>query len=947
MSHLQSLRSALEYGFLNDTQPTTELLKPKLLTNDTSTNVLSTLLKELLSCQSFCISVAFITSGGLTMLKAALADLAARNIHGKILTSTYLQFNQPHVFEQLLRIPNVEVRITAIEGFHAKGYIFEQQHYETLIIGSSNLTQSALKTNYEWNVKLNSLQNGDLLKKFKQQFEHVWQKAMPLSPHWLDHYAANYMPQTPFRQKIAEQQQVYSTVSPNKMQQQALQQLQTVRDHGEQRALVISATGTGKTYLSAFDVQQVAPQTLLFVVHREQILKKAMAQFKTILQLQDHEIGLLTGASKQSDCRYLFATVQTISKPDVLAQFTRSHFDYIIVDEVHKAGARSYLRVLEHFSPKFLLGMTATPERTDDYNIFQLFDYNIAYEIRLQQALEEEMLCPFHYFGVTDYQQDGLVINEKTDFNQLIMDERINHLIDKIHYYGHDGSETKGLIFCSRKEEALALSHALNHKGLRTIALTGDTHIEKREQAIRALEDGQLTHLITVDILNEGIDIPMLNQIVMLRQTQSSIIFLQQLGRGLRKHPSKSYVTIIDFIGNYKNNYMIPMALAGDYSFNKDNLRRHTMEATYIKGVSSIHFEEIAKKRIFESLQVPSLITFKHMVVQFEELQRRLGHTPLLVDFIKHRLLDPHVLLTKKANYDAFLCTIQKQPSTLSATAQHLLTFVSQELINGKRLHEILLLKLLLQTPKLSKRAFQHLLVQCQLQSDAETLTSVENMLTLKFFTNPSRQKYGHISLLLVEEHYVLHPDIQAVLDDKYVHTLFVDVLDCAFRNNEQYDRNPFTINAKYSRKDYCRLMNWRSDMSSVIYGYKIDDATKTCPLFIRYHKDDTLNTAVLYEDELINTHELKWFTRPGKKITSPIENRIFYDDSLTLHIFIQKDGAEGADFYYLGEATPQATNIEEHLTENKSGRQVPIVSAHFTLKNEINETIYHYLTTN
>src|SRR5699024_1313612 len=318
-----------------------------------------------------------------------------------------------------------------------------------------------------------------------------------------------------------------------------------------------------------------------------------------------------SGTKKDFEAKYLFATIQTISRENYLSLFKEDDFDYILIDEVHRAGASSYERILEYFEPEFLLGMTATPERTDDYNIYKLFDYNIAYEIRLQEALEEDMLLPFHYFCVTDLEN----IEEKTTdaelFSKLITEERVNHVLDKITYYGHSGKQVQGLIFCSRKKEAQELSKVLNSRGYRTRALTGDNNQQEREETIEMLENGALEYILTVDIFNEGIDIPSLNQIVMLRQTESSIIFIQQLGRGLRKHKSKDFVTIIDFIANYNNNYLIPVALSGDGSQNKDNLRRHVQDTSYIKGISNINFEEIAQKRIFDSINRAKLNAMK------------------------------------------------------------------------------------------------------------------------------------------------------------------------------------------------------------------------------------------------------------------------------------------------------------------------------------------------
>src|SRR5690606_15225418 len=296
---------------------------------------------------------------------------------------------------------------------------------------------------------------------------------------------------------------------------------------------------------------------------------------------------------------------------------------------------------------QFLMGMTATPERTDDFNIYELFDYNVAYEIRLQEAMEEDMLCPFHYYGVTDVEYEEGVIDEATAFAKLVTNERVDHILDKILYYGHSGDKVRGLMFCSRKDEALQLSAEFNKRGLRTTALTGDHSQEERLRQVELLENEQLDYILTVDIFNEGIDIPSVNQVVMLRQTQSSIIFIQQLGRGLRKHNSKEFVTIIDFIGNYKNNYLIPVALSGDRSQNKDNIRRRMKDKSYIKGISTVNFEAIAKNRVFSAIKRSNLTDMKLLRDAYIELKNRIGHVPQLQDFIQHNSIDPLVIVQK------------------------------------------------------------------------------------------------------------------------------------------------------------------------------------------------------------------------------------------------------------------------------------------------------------
>ena len=260
-----------------------------------------------------------------------------------------------------------------------------------------------------------------------------------------------------------------------------------------------------------------------------------------------------------------------------------------------------HTKIINYFKPKFLLGMTATPERTDGADIFKIFNYNIAYEIRLNQALSEEMLCPFHYYGVTDLTINNEEVNDLTEFNLLTAKERVNRIIEAAEKYGCDDGNVRGLVFCSRNEIASKLSNLFNENGYKTFALCGKSSEEERRNAIDLLEsnnnDEKLDYIFTVDIFNEGIDIPKVNQIIMLRPTQSAIIFVQQLGRGLRKNKFKNYLTVIDFIGNYDNNYLVPIALYGDTSYNKDNLRKMISNGSnFIPGCSTVNFDFVSKK---------------------------------------------------------------------------------------------------------------------------------------------------------------------------------------------------------------------------------------------------------------------------------------------------------------------------------------------------------------
>ena len=387
------------------------------------------------------------------------------------------------------------------------------------------------------------------------------------------------------------------------MQRLALDNINKLRSLDQNKALLISATATGKTFLSAFDVEQMKANKVLFIVHRLNIARKSLETFKHVFK-NKKTYGIFSGSEKDLDSDFIFSTNLTISNPDNFQKFKPNHFDYIIIDEAHRSGAETYKKIINYFTPKFLLGMTATPERTDAFDIFSLFDHNIAYEIRLKKAMEMELVVPFHYFGVTDIEVNGQVLDENSDFRLLTSDERVDRVIEYANKYGCDDGNIRGLVFCSKVEEANELSEKFNQRGYKTISLSGANSEKEREEAIDKIESNnpaeKLDYIFTVDIFNEGIDIPRLNQVIMLRPTQSTIIFIQQLGRGLRKFfNQKEYVTVIDFIGNYQNNFLIPVALFGDTSFNKDNLRKMINSgSSMLPGASTINFDEISRENI-------------------------------------------------------------------------------------------------------------------------------------------------------------------------------------------------------------------------------------------------------------------------------------------------------------------------------------------------------------
>ncbi|MDD6372898.1 MAG: DUF3427 domain-containing protein [Bifidobacteriaceae bacterium] len=695
----QTFLEDMSSGYISTSDYATGRFAPRLIANTRNDTMADVLDREISECDSFDMSVAFITKDAITTLYQPFLDAAGRNPDGKrrIITSTKSYFNTPDMFRKLMQLKHyagVEVLIwhaddtsanrSADEPFHPKGYVFTRRTdaghpYYDVLVGSSNLTGNALYRQKEWNLRVSSFDDGALIGQLRDDIDGQIAHSTELTEEWIEQYEREFATIERPRRAVHEAERAdeeSAPVEPNSMQREALASLRKLRERGEHRAIIISATGTGKTYLSAFDVKQFRPRRMLYLVHQQQILTRAMESYQRVLHCRDTDLGLLTGTSKQADRRYVFATIQTISRDDTLNSFTSDAFDYILFDEVHHAGAATYKKVLDHFSgARFTLGMTATPERTDGVNIFDLFGNNIAYEIRLQQALDADLLCPFHYFGVTEYlgspeehpdgtvspastvriadgkrTQDTQMLNATFDFStgrgnagptldELTSRSRVNDIVSKLDEYGDPSQQVRGLVFCSRTDEAQELSRMFNgtyyqreERPYHTAAVTEETSPKERERLTKDLENGDLDYLFTVNVFNEGVDIPSLNQVVMLRNTQSSIIFTQQLGRGLRKSPYKSSVTIIDFIGNYANNYLIPIALFGK-SGSRETVRKQL--ASHHIGASSVHFDEIAQKRVIASLDTANLSDLKKLRNDYQNIRFQLNRIPLLTDLYR------------------------------------------------------------------------------------------------------------------------------------------------------------------------------------------------------------------------------------------------------------------------------------------------------------------------
>lgn len=534
------------------------------------------------------IIVAFIMESGVKLIIHRLENAVKRGVKIRILTGSYLNITQPsalYLIKDRLG-DSVDLRFYDIErkSFHPKAYMFDYGMDSDIFIGSSNISLSALTSGIEWNYRINKTKNYKDFLHFEYVFNELFNKhSIRLDDDELRRYSSSWKrPRVYDDFENAENQtkhnlkrdgrlkgEVIPIISPRGAQIEALYELNKCRAEGFDRALVVAATGLGKTYLSAFD--SLKYERVLFIAHREEILKQAEDSFNKVRK--NSNSGYFTGDRKDKDCSTLFATVQTLGQKKYLNEsyFPKDSFDYIIIDEFHHAAAGNYTNIINYFQPKFLLGLTATPERMDNKDVFALCDYNVAYEVRLKESINKGWLVPFRYYGVfdeTDYTKIDYR-NGKYDETELEKALMINKRAELIlrHYKKYESKRAMG--FCSSRSHANYMAGYFCENGIESCAVISGTHLKysmNRDEAVKKLKKGDIKVIFSVDMFNEGIDIPSIDLVMFLRPTESSTIFLQQLGRGLRKSIGKKYLNVLDFIGNYKRANLIPFFLCGRIS---------------------------------------------------------------------------------------------------------------------------------------------------------------------------------------------------------------------------------------------------------------------------------------------------------------------------------------------------------------------------------------------
>ena len=990
MSKVDELRLGFETAYINGSVASNNLYRPQFVSNNhkEGKKVLSSVEDELLKCDRFQISVAFITMSGITPLLQTLKELENKNIPGEILTTNYLNFSEPVALKKLNNLSNITLKMydveVANEGFHTKGYIFRKDEIYRIIIGSSNITSAALTSNREWNTKLISTEQGEMAKEIVAEFKELWNSPYALS---FDTFYENYKERYQIikhQREAAKLDEITSiekyTLQPNSMQVGFITNLKKILAAGEKRALLISATGTGKTYASAFAMRELGFRRVLFLVHRGQLARQTRKSYEKVFA-NSVSMGLVGAGYYEYEADYVFATVQTLNRDEHLLQYAKDAFDCIVLDEAHHVPADTYQKIMGHFTPKLWLGMTATPDKRDDNvegrNVYEIFNYQIAYEIRLQQALEENLLCPFHYFGITDLSMIG---DEETDrdFNMLTSDERVRHIVNQADYYGYSGDKVKGLIFCSNIKETEELSAKFNQivnpatgKNFRTVALNGSASEQERQDAFERLamnedessENRQpLDYIFSVEILNEGVDIVEVNQVIMLRPTQSPIVFIQQLGRGLRKASGKEYVVILDFIGNYNNNFMIPIALSGDRTYNKDNIRRYVMEGgRVIPGASTVHFDEISRKRIFSSVDNANFSDIKLIKENYNNLKNKLGRIPTLRDFDDYGEMDVIRIFDNNSlgSYYKFLVKYEKEYTIrLSEDEEKVIEFVSKKLASGKRIQELQLLKrMLVYTRSISKIGlFAGLENDLKAYGKVMSKDQQENIIhvmTNEFPAGSGKKTYAQCVFIEKDDSdYKPTKSFTEMLANNDFYIILKELVDFGISRykrdySKTYEQTDLVLYQKYTYEDVCRLLNWeQNEVPLNIGGYKFDKKTKTFPVFINYDKAENISDTTRYEDHFVPgfRDRLIAISKSGRSMQSEdVQNFLRAKErGIQVELFVRKnkDDKISKEFYYLGHMTASG-NAKEFTMANTEKTAVEI---EWILDVPVREDIYEYI---
>ena len=651
------------------TRPDTALIESSLFTGSPSDpQLVHELGKEMRSADSVDVLISFIKWSGVRLLMPALEEIAGRRGRVRIITTSYMGASDAEAVERLAKFPNVEIRIsydTERTRLHAKAYHFRRETgFSTAYIGSANMSQAAMTSGLEWNLKVTAQDMPHILEKFVAEFETYWnsREFIPFDPQQ----------PTILREALAHARDrqaptsVFFDLRPHPFQERVLEALESERFvHDQWRNLVVAATGTGKTVIAAFDFKRFFEKRnrqahLLFVAHRKEILEQAIATFRAVLRIPDFGELLVDDYSAiRND--HLFCSVGMLSSRRLWEQVGETFYDFIIVDEVHHGPAASYRAIFDRFAPKILLGLTATPERMDGASVAQDFGNRFAAEIRLPEALEEKMLCPFQYFGVADpvsLTADAFWKAGKYDVSELenvytgahgLALQRLDVIHSSLLQFEPDLDRVRGLGFCVSVRHAEYMAEKFNERGIVSAALVGETLTEERSNVLRDFRGGRLRFLFTRDVLNEGLDVPDVNTVLFLRPTESLTVFLQQLGRGLRHAPGKDCLTVLDFVGQANRRYRIDRKLKALLSKQRFNLEREVeADFPHLPPGCSIQLDRVAREHVLNNIRENLRNLSDQVPDRLETFEHESGQKLTFGNFVRFHDYEPEALLSRQ-----------------------------------------------------------------------------------------------------------------------------------------------------------------------------------------------------------------------------------------------------------------------------------------------------------
>lgn len=688
-------------------RPHTPLAESSLFTGSPQEPQLAhELLEEMRSANAVDILISFIKWSGLRLLMPAFEDLRDRHVPVRLITTSYMGASDAPAVEWLARMPNIDVRVsydTERTRLHAKAYHFRRDTgFSTAYIGSANMSHAAITSGLEWNLKVTAQDMGHIIEKFAVEFE----------TYWNSREFVQFDPENPtaFRTALDRARNprpngpaVFFDLRPHPFQERILEALERERSaHDRWRNLVIAATGTGKTVIAAFDFKSFFEKKqrqarILFVAHRQEILQQAQITFSNVLR--DQNFGeLLVGQYQANRLEHLFCSVGMLTSRRLWEQVGRDFYDYIVIDEAHHGTAASYRPIFDHFSPKILLGLTATPERMDGDNVAADFGNRFAAEIRLPEALEEKLLCPFHYFGVADpIALNGVQFwrNGKYDAaaleNVYVLDhvkarQRVDAILNALNRYEPDLSAIKGIGFCVTIRHAIFMAEMFSKNGIPAEAFVSGVDNNRCQELLDNLKAGRLTFLFTVDKLSEGVDVPEINTVLFLRPTESLTVFLQQLGRGLRHAPGKDCLTVLDFVGQTHHRYRVDTKLKALLPRHRYAIDKEVeLDFPHLPAGCSIQLDRLSRQYVLENIRENIGRLAVQVPDRLQTFTSETGQELTFGNFIRYHDYEPELLLVKETwtgwKAKAQLASIPVDPDL----SQLKKTLVRAAFINGPR----------------------------------------------------------------------------------------------------------------------------------------------------------------------------------------------------------------------------------------------------------------------